>query len=110
MKEFYLYKPSAVDVYNHDGISDIIMRENINQETTIVSEDTHVAEQVWSCDERQIRIYEIVSTADVMDNFMYYWEMADVGSKPLERRVHALEIDNAETREAINMILERRIT
>lgn len=77
MKENYAVKPAEVEVYNHGGGSDIIMRKNI-QEVQCEEFGT-----VWECDERQMRHNAIVSELDVKNNLSRYWSMAG-GEYPLE--------------------------
>ena len=109
MKEFYSERPAMVNVYVHNGVSDIIMRDKISQEIVTAYAGEGSKEGAWTCDERQIRVHHVVSETDVSNNFLRYWSMADKNGDPLEPRVYNLEVDSAETREALKMILERTV-
>lgn len=77
MKESYVVKPAEVEVYNHSGVSDIIIRKNIQE---VPDEESGTK---WECDERQMRYNSVVSQLDVENNVSRYWSMAG-GEYPLE--------------------------
>lgn len=84
MKENYVLKPAEIEVFTHEGISDIIMRKNIQE----VLDDESGAK--WECDERQMRTASAVSLSDVKANLSRYWAIA--GSEPVLEDVKAEKI------------------
>lgn len=100
--EFYARKPDNVDVFLHNGCTDIILRKNV---VSVVSDDG----DSWQCEERQMRVAGIHERDSIQLDFEKWWNLAGTGGRSLDARVETLELDSSEIREALNMILERTV-
>lgn len=100
--EFYARKPDNVDVFLHNGCTDIILRKNI---VPVVSDNG----DSWQCEERQMRVAGIHERDSIQLDFEKWWNLAETGGRSLDARVETLELDSSEIREALNMILERTV-
>jgi len=76
MKENYAVKPAELEVFNHGNCTDIIIRKNITE----VQDDESGAK--WECEERQMRVDQILSFSEVKSSVSRYWSLAG-GETPL---------------------------
>lgn len=109
MKENYLSKPLAVEVFPVDGGADVIMRKNIEEVTRQETNFEEISETtVWECDEVQFRYPGFVTSEEIEEDFDYYFEN---GSTLLEKYQENLDIEavRAKKREEISIACQNAI-
>lgn len=73
-KESYLEKPPAIELYEVENGTDIIIRKNME---LVEKEDQDMKYQSWECEEVQYRYKGTVTQKDVEDKLEYWWAIAE---------------------------------
>ena len=96
--ENYILKPQPVEVYQHSGRTDVILRRNIRQETRPEMEG-QPAETVWACEEVQARFRGSITKEEIEARFDFWWDKCDNWSRDvpadpptLDQRVSDVEL------------------
>lgn len=88
----YGSEPAAVEVHRHSGITDVILRTDIDA-VEVESEGETATE--WHCQEVQLRLPGSMSAEEVTAQFDELWRRGETGEEPktatLEERVTAAE-------------------
>lgn len=74
MKESYTREPETIELFQHNGHTDVIIRRNITFRQTDPDEHGNVTD-LWECDETQFRYPGPLSRAEVsaqVDNWLLY--------------------------------------
>lgn len=88
-RESYLEKPLDIEVYQVDGGTDIIIRENIEEVQKEENQDEKTYRyNVWACDEIQLRYKGDITAEEVREKLDYIIGLAEGTEKeptPKER-------------------------
>lgn len=79
-KESYLSQPLAVEVYNLNTGTDIILRRNME---LVEKEDQGTKYPSWECEEVQYRYKGTITKEEVESKFEYWWAIAE-GKKEID--------------------------
>lgn len=85
MKECYTQQPKEIEVFTHNGISDVIIRRGVTATQNVINDEGET-QDVWECDETQFRYPGVLSCEEIssqLDKWLLY--AAAEGINELER-------------------------